>query len=576
MSEYILHPNNTKIKSLNIAVVDIEAPSFTENDKFYMAGFYDGYDYTPFYSLEELFEEILQEKYKRYKILAHFGGGYDFIFFADYFKRNNIHYSVISSGSRIIQINVIVPKDEDKEFHIMFWDSFSLMPSGLDKLGKLFLGKGKARIDISNYSELSRIKQIEYNKQDCILLYDIFKKFENQVNEIGGNVKVTLASTALDIFTHKYLLNNLVSDSKDYEFVQQSYKGGRVEIFRFDYSGHDYLYDFNSFYPWAMTFPLPTGHAQKIYAPEVKEALYYIYNFQSYFAVLQCKVRIKDCYIPPLPFSHNGKLLFPVGTFEGVFTNIELNLLYQYDLGEVLSVNCIYLWQLEPILKEYSFDLYNRRKNSNNETEKYILKLLLNSLYGKFGSSPYKEIVKFGIEQINNIEQCQELSVEQGVFLEKEYRYSQCTKVEIASCITAICRRRLFEMLLEQSKKGKIYYCDTDSLITETKCKTGDELGQLKLEAIIDKMQLILPKLYKVHLELGEEVIKAKGFRKINKAAYDHLIMDGKIDMRHFRKFREMVRKNEGPKTELRFKRLRSVYDKREIVGNDTRPIRIG
>jgi hypothetical protein len=580
MPKYTLWPRNVRIKPLNIAVIDLEAPSFKENDKFYMAGFYDGKDYIPFYNLDDLMEFILKQEFEHTKILAHFGGGYDFLFIADWLRKKEIEYTVIASGSRVIQIEVfqdIINHDGDivGEYIVTFWDSFSLMPSGLDKLGKLFLGKGKAKIDISNFAKLSHKKQLEYNSQDCVLLFDIFKKFEQGINTIGGNVKVTLASTALDIFTRNYLLKKMVSDSDDYEFVQQSYKGGRVEIFRFDYSGKDYYYDYNSFYPWAMTKPVPYGQANKNFNPTVADSLLYCENIDSYFAVMECRVRIKDCYIPPIPFTYDGKLLFPTGTFTGVFTNLELALLYKYDLGEIISCQQIFWWQVKPILKGYAEDLYLRRKNSENETERYILKLLLNSLYGKFGSSPYKEIVKFGMSQINDINNCIELVPEKGIFLEKEYRYSPCTKVEMASCITARCRAKLFEDLYNISNKGRVYYCDTDSLITDIQQDESRELGELKLEAIIDRMQIILPKLYRIHLEQGDDIIKAKGFRKVNKAEFENIIFEHAQEFRHFRKFREMIRKNEGVKTDLRFKRLRSVYDKRIIEGHDTRPIKL-
>ena len=96
--------------------------------------------------------------------------------------------------------------------------------------------------------------------------------------------------------------------------------------------------------------------------------------------------------------------------------------------------------------------------------------------------------------------------------MQKYVRYSEAS-VHIASAITAYARINLNKYKEHIFKMGgKVYYCDTDSLVTDLKLLTSMRLGKLKLEYRICEGFFIAPKSYLLILKNFEgEVIKFKG-----------------------------------------------------------------
>lgn len=91
--------------------------------------------------------------------------------------------------------------------------------------------------------------------------------------------------------------------------------------------------------------------------------------------------------------------------------------------------------------------------------------------------------------------------------------------VAIASAITALARVEMAEYLGDSNLN--IWATDTDSLITDSKLPTSDELGDLKLEAEYDEACFIAPKVYGAKLKNGESFTKVKGYK--NSLPYDKL-----------------------------------------------------
>ena len=62
---------------------------------------------------------------------------------------------------------------------------------------------------------------------------------------------------------------------------------------------------------------------------------------------------------------------------------------------------------------------------------------------------------------------------------------------------------------------GKVYYCDTDSIITDVRLPCSDKLGDLKLEYEFEEGIFLMPKVYFLKLYDNEEVkIRIKGFTR--------------------------------------------------------------
>ena len=206
--------------------------------------------------------------------------------------------------------------------------------------------------------------------------------------------------------------------------------------------------------------------------------------------------------------------------------------------------------------KEYSdkFDIDIKPENLiSNKGKKAVSKLLLNSLWGKFGqrqmkSSEYitdtakwnKLLKRSEIDEVI-IHSRQDLG--DSLFIEyeeKEELKTSLKKTNVALCamITSNARLRLYE---ELEKLGdRVVYCDTDSIIYEyDKSKynttTGKMLGDWEAEGEEDHKMIefvgIAPKAYSYRLETDEEEIKSKGVsmtienqKKITFDSYKRLI----------------------------------------------------
>jgi DNA polymerase elongation subunit (family B) len=169
----------------------------------------------------------------------------------------------------------------------------------------------------------------------------------------------------------------------------------------------------------------------------------------------------------------------------------------------------------------------------------YISKILLNSLYGRFGLgevSDFTEIItkkEFNellesdkAEIINLIDLGKNVLVQySSVYLEKELGENNDlsqVNIAIASAVTAYAR---IHMSLPKHpdflKKHNInlYYTDTDSLYLDGPLPNHmvdpSRLGAFKLEGVWDKGLFLSPKVYALeNTETEDKIIKIKGLKK--------------------------------------------------------------
>jgi hypothetical protein len=107
---------------------------------------------------------------------------------------------------------------------------------------------------------------------------------------------------------------------------------------------------------------------------------------ENYFGFIECTVDIpKDILFPPLCIKRNGALVQPIGIITDVFYSEELKNSLQYGC-KILKIHKICHFEKKAIIfKKFVDDFYFRRLSSTSEIEGYIFKLILNSLYGRFG-----------------------------------------------------------------------------------------------------------------------------------------------------------------------------------------------
>lgn len=363
-----------------------------------------------------------------------------------------------------------------------------------------------------------------YVKRDALTLLKAVEMFQDVVLDLGGQLKNTLASTSMDLYSRKYLPRWYYTPFEHRnEYARKAYHGGWVEAFARGTIEHVNAYDFNSLYPSVMhdyEYPHPNyliGPTQRLPSDVI----------DRYEGVVDVTVRVPDMHYPPLPYLYDHKLYFPTGNLRGVWTTMELR--YAQSLGvEVLDLHegLISRKTCRPFRK-WVEDLYSLRLRlkSKGDPSQKVIKVLLNSLYGKFGQT-----TEAGLEKLITFEDWDSEGMVRGavpVLLNGRWlmrtpitfnKQADYINVLWAAYVTAYGRRQLHQAMCSAS--GEVFYCDTDSLYIHGELPTSTSLGALKLQYEDATISIYGPKLYYVESEKGEVVTKAKGVPKDSQWEY--------------------------------------------------------
>ena len=529
-----LHPLNNP-RTFNYGTWDVEAREWWD---LLILGCYDGTRYFHWQTIGEFIDHILRKEYRHWRWFAHFGGRYDLNFVFDYVrKRPDLECNFYCSGSMVIQMTI---RQGGRVARLC--DSYRLLQASLRDLCSQFgvkHQKGHVNFDNLKYNR----ELIEYNELDCIGLHEVLSIF---FEECGVQAE-TFASQSLKMFRHEFLKNPIWKPRPEVlNLARESYHGGRVEVFKRE--GHLTAYDVNSMFPHVMQQPVPVayiGSSNRL--------------MENNYGFVDATVNIpRNLYIAPLPVRLE-KLYFPTGTTRGVWTTEELFLAEDYG-ARIQTVHRAVYFHTEAIFKEYVWKLYDWKRNATGP-RRIIAKLLMNSLYGKFGQKPEKKVY------------CSENTAPPGSWpiLEPDgkpsgfayyLRTSNATYLlpHLSAAITSKARIMLMRSLNEAS-----YYCDTDSIFTTDAMRTGTDLGQW--DRVGDgHAYFVQPKLYRFRGEW-----KAKGLDRTQDI--DAYVSGSPHLLKRARSIKEALRDGTPACAHVTVEKyLRQSRSKRRWVGDDTVP----
>lgn len=561
-------------------VYDIECTSI--NDKtFVLCGFYDGIKYYSFLSMKAFLDFVLIPRYAAVTFFAHAGGRFDvrYILSEIPYLRKNFYLSFIDISSAII---LTLQSKKNKKLKWVFGDSYLLFFSSLKKIGsEMDLEVKKSE---HNHNEIFKItnKNIAYNRDDCLTLYLAIKKFLVLLDITKP--RLTLAATSLYIFKKKFfnfsVLKVLRTDTE--KFVRNSYAGGRVEIFK-PYMKNGYCYDFNSLYPSVMIEEMPAGTYVWTKKRNKKKIGFY-----------QVEIFLPYMKIPCTPFK-SSKLIFPYGTWEAVLSGIELDLL-EKNGGSYIIKNGIEFTKKKKYFKAYVEHFFEiKAKNKiKNPALYYISKLMLNSLYGKFGQRRDTQKIFLLDDEDKKIKKMTGIyNTEMNLYFQDTLTNSKHIKPYISAYITSLARVKLFK-LMQDIGYDHVYYCDTDSVYIDKKIddNVNSDLGGLELEHECNDYHFVLPKFYwgrnLKNDGRRERYVKMKGYDKeIVNNLDDSFIIElskGRRSITHIKiaGIKECINQNANLigkgffKEKIEVKSVVSVYDKRILTDdNSSEPLHI-
>lgn len=600
MSKYF---RRLKFRPYNKRFIGFDIETYGKENRFLMASLYCSEDnIKEFYDKESFFREIRNKKYNNSVFVA---SNLGFDFFGMFFGEKPINYfTFIESSGKLIGASCYVYKGEfyakkphKNAYKIEFIDTMNYASLSVANLGRILnlpkletpesMKTGKKVIrsfdGIKEEQEETRMPgtlkewedMIDYNIRDSEISKKFMDFFNDAIRSLGGNFKLTIASTAMSLFRTRYVDYEILKKEDPEPYLEEfkAYKGGRVEAFArgYDNTGKYSLYDVNSLYPSVMVdFLYPDPRTRKKAA---SDTLFYIKRFMG---ISECTVTAPDIKYPLLPHNVDGKLLFPTGTFRDCWTHAELNKALElgYKIDKVHST--IYYENTMAPFKRFITDLYNLRLKYKKQKSpmEYVCKILMNASYGKFGERFDRRIEYQPFNK--TVEELKEYDMK-GIYWERKGDYIKIQKpgrpkvhcIPIwAVYVTSYARLRLYSYI----EKHEPVYCDTDSIITSHKLSESDQLGKMKKEYDIKELFIVKPKVYSMKYSQDGEMKEKTKFKGVPRFI-DHqtlLTMPKSIQYEKFVKFRESISMGVKPNTIIDAKKKISYDDnKREWNTND-------
>ena len=574
-----------KNKPIKIITLDTETYKGLEGSLKRIA-IYDGVEIIDGYTYKEI-KEILKSYSKKYDVHVYI---HNLEF--DARKMDTLFDDVDWAGCLQIKNKLATIKTSYCTIH----DSFKILPYSLDSLSKDFevkhkklslfdsiqnkyndeyniyntdgsINKNKTTVNFLDKCHVDDPLYLEYLHLDVISLYEILKTFMNLVQlNIGDFVNIpTTASLSRLLLKHGHG-EKIFKDGKytDYKImtkfgwtnhidiekiIRSSYSGGRTEIFKPILDHQAYHYDINSMYPFVMLRDVPVGKYEH-YTDVLADGKFnqWLQNHNG-LGFIYADVYVPKQHIPPLPVKM-GKLVFPTGYFCGTWTYNELEYAINHCGVEIKKVyEVVHFRETYPVFKNFIEHFYKLKEQATKDGKKalrQVAKLIMNTGYGYTGMTRDD---KYKLDDIKNIDQYKPSEViikgNDVEFLEVETEIkSTYIQVPIASYITSYARVELLKVLKYCNERGNVYYCDTDSIVTDVKLPDDwiheSDLGAWDCEGKPIQAIFLRPKVYAEKFEDGES-IKFKGISRETQQTLDFDEYENILNLLQEKKEKEYV-----------------------------------
>ena len=495
-------------------VIDIE---YNSKNGFMLIGCYSKKGYKYFLEIEKAIKYICKFKYVYVYNLE-----YDFQFFLDwYFENTSVYLHYNQSGLSYVDIYYKAKTTLDRKGISLtkvtvrqIWKdlAYHCNTRPVKQIAKM-IGMEKTSIDFFKMSKRNIKTVIKYNKNDCKIEWEILKRLKRIYSQYGCKVvKATIGSNAFEIYKNKFYGKTYFKIPKDVlNDWRRSYKGGYCKAFKKGkFKGLFYLIDVNSMYSFIMLDKYP--------------------NPKSFKRVIK------------LPKEYNK--FFIAVTKNGAWTSFE-----KEDIKGRVKYYFIFEKYFYPFrcYVEFFHKLKKQAQKNGEEFKRIIYKTLCNALYGKFAQLSRREIITNSKNIKKYLKNYRKYNIEEmseGIFRVWYYgEYPYWTNFVWSVYTTAKARFILKKAIQKMKKmKGKVYYCDTDSIIFSGNVEkikdwfSDTEIGKWKIEVIAKKIEITGKKVY----QCGEK-LRCKGVSGLDNQK--RFIKKGIAYYDRFVKIKEKIRK---------------------------------
>lgn len=438
-------------------------------------------------------------------------------------KTDNSFTCLISDFGQFYSIEITFKAYKKDRRSTIFYDSFKKLPLSVSKIAKSFnLSTLKGEIDYKKDRPVGyepTPDELDYLFNDCWIVAQALSVQHKQ-----NLTRMTIGSDALQDYKNR--VGKKFKDwfptiyDKNEPFMNGElrpfYRGGYTYCQPF-YQGKDIdrgvTYDCNSMYPSVMKNELLPYGQPIVFDGQYNENHRDVYPL--YLQAIAVEFRLKEGHIPfatdktgflKQSIEYMTETKTPVVLY---FTNVELELFFEhYHIEEIEYIGGYMFKGQKGMFDDYVDHWTSVKEQADKEGNsglRQIAKLMLNSLYGKFGK---KIEIKGKFPEFCHIEDKVIYKDLEGETVDGEY-------IPIAIFVTSYARVKMIRAA--QENYDRFIYCDTDSChIVGTKPPLGIEidpykLGAWKLEDTFVRARYLRPKAYIQDIEKdGEIVTKVK------------------------------------------------------------------
>lgn len=571
-----------KSNKLNNNFITLDIETYIKNNVLipYCISIFDGtktYSYflSDYKNVDDLIitalKSIFVRKYNRFNVYIHNMAKFDIIFLFKYLLKLGIVNPIIHND-RLIFIDFNF--GANNQYQLRFKDSLLLLLNSLNKLSKSFKVDNSKTVfpiffvsennldyigevpDIKYFKDINleeynkykskfndnwnlKTEAIKYCNLDCISLWQVLFKFNEMIFDLfNRNIHhyPTLPALAFAIFRSNFMKEENIPQlsGKVEEDIRGGYTGGAVDMYipKSKPGVKVKCLDVNSLYPSQMQSQLMPVGTPTFFEGDIRKIDPEAYGF------FYCEIIAPDDIKHPIIQTHvktkNGKrTISPIGFWEDMLFSEELYNAENY--GYKFNILWGYTFKKDVIFKDYVDFLYNLRSQYDKSNPmNFIAKILMNSLYGRFGMNDNFNTIniihkdyfpdfqgKF-LDEIIKTTEIEDYFLVEFNSIDKEANKeddnsTHNTNIAVASAITAYSRIHMTQF--KNNEKIVLYYTDTDSIYVDENSEIPESLidneilGKLKLENTCNKAIFLCAKVYCLDTEEKGVVYKAKGLK---------------------------------------------------------------
>lgn len=534
-------PDEVEARPLRVdAILDIETEDWAT---FVLGGLLDvaSGEYRSTRDEDELVDWLLK---RGGHVWAWNGGLFDALWLADKLRPTDLRWTATQAGPRMTRLECE---------GLVVRDAVALIPMSLQKAARMAgieLAKDTGLPCLEDCAERRRKREAcggycsirrrmseefyarldSYLRLDCEAAAAALDAVVREAERCGYELAGTVGGTSYKNFSKMAELEPAEwASGKIYKLARAGYYGGRTEVFR-PRAAEGFAYDINSAYPAALTrVNLPVGNPLLCMGAKAARAFK-----RGKEGIYVARVNVpSDMYLPPLPYrTPGGRVVFPVGTFEGAWTGLELRAALERGCDAVVDSALVWGDAVPVMAGPLLIGWENRaRAAAENKTLGEWHKWHCNSFTGKLAEAPEKERVVCNPDDDEvKLCDCSPRAIEREgctcgswrpldktgrLWAAKFWRLSACAHVHWAAHLTAWTRVTLLGHMEDDGDGGRsMVYSDTDSVkaVRPRTRDIGPGLGQMKDEG--EWLEWFSPakKVYRyIDRATGEVVIRGKG-----------------------------------------------------------------